>query len=76
MILSAKSMVFVTVQFLCLGILLLTGPKIPTHIGFMILEIISVLIAIWAIFSMRSGKLNVFTELRTGAMLISHGPYL
>ncbi len=72
---SAKSIVLVTIQFLCLGILLMTGPKIATQTGILLLEVFSIILGLWAIFSMRSGKLNVFPEVRTGAILITKGPY-
>ena len=75
MFFSARSFILVTIQFLCLGILLFTGPPVAHHKGFLIIELFSVLLALWAILVMRAGKLNVFPELRTGARLITRGPY-
>ena len=75
MIFSTRSFILVTVQFLCLGFLLSTGPPVAHRIGFMIIELFSIILAMWAILIMRAGKLNVFPELRTGARLITHGPY-
>ena len=75
MIFSARSFILVTIQFLCLGVLFFSGPPVAHHIGSLIIELFSVFLALWAIMVMRAGKLNVFPELRTGARLISRGPY-
>lgn len=75
MVISVRSFVLVTVQFICLGVLFFTGSPFAHHAGFLIMELFSVFLALWAISVMRAGKLNIFPELRTGSRLITSGPY-
>lgn len=76
MAVSLKSVFLVSIQFLCLAALILTGSAIVSATGALVLEIASVVFGIWTVYYVkRIGKLNVFPELRAGARLIYRGPY-
>jgi protein-S-isoprenylcysteine O-methyltransferase Ste14 len=70
-----KSVFLVSVQFISLGIFLLTGPFFARHTFTMILELFSIFIGLWAIGVMSSSKLSIFPDIRSGAGLITAGPY-
>ena len=69
------SRILVLMQFTCLTSIFLTGPVISSKILYFIIEIIGILILIWSVSVMSLSKLNVFPDVRNGAILISHGPY-
>ena len=68
------SAVLVAVQFICLAIFVITGPVIvrSSLIG---AEALSFVIAIWAIYTMRQSRLNVFPDLLDGSSLVTTGLY-
>lgn len=72
---AAASYMLVGVQFFCMGAILLTGPWFARHAGFFTLELSGSLLGLWAIFTMRITKVNVFPEVRTGSRLVTSGPY-
>jgi protein-S-isoprenylcysteine O-methyltransferase Ste14 len=72
---SALSIIFVMVQFVCLGALFLTGPVFPVNGFLMIPALLALLLMLWSIGVMTGSKLNVFPEIRSGANLIRLGPY-
>lgn len=69
------SVILVGIQLFCLIFLILTEPLFNFHSYGLPLELLSVLLALWAIFVMRASKLNVFPEVRKGSILIKKGPY-
>jgi protein-S-isoprenylcysteine O-methyltransferase Ste14 len=69
------SILLVMIQFICLAALFITGPLITLRPLFLIIEIIGILILFWAVSVMRTSKLNVFPDVRKGAIFISRGPY-
>lgn len=72
---SIKSRVLVGVQFACMGAILLSGPWVAGNRWFFALELLGILLLVWAVFTMRSTKINVFPEVRTGSRLVTNGPY-
>jgi len=65
----------VLIQFICLGIIAVTGPLIASGMLNMVLEAAAVLLGLWAIVSMQIGNFNVTHEIKTGGQLVTHGPY-
>jgi len=68
-------MLYVMLQMLCLGLLLLTGPLIPAGRGPALLAMGGVLLGVWAILVMRPSNVSVLPELRPTARLVLRGPY-
>ena len=64
---SVRSYVLVGVQFVCMGAILVSGPWVAGNGWFFTLELSGILLVVWAIFTMRITKVNVFPEVRTGA---------
>lgn len=71
---SIYSSILVVVQMACLLALALSGPVIVQPI-LLPLELASIGLGIYAVWSMRKSRLNVFPDLREGSRLISNGPY-
>ena len=70
-----KSYIFVFVQFVCLGIILFTGPVIPSNYFLSAIELLAGVLAIWAIRTMRIGTFNVTPNIKPGGNLVTNGPY-
>jgi protein-S-isoprenylcysteine O-methyltransferase Ste14 len=69
------SRILVIIQFSCLAALFFTGPLVTSEPIFIFIEILSILILIWSVSIMSLSKLNVFPDVRKGAIFISRGPY-
>jgi protein-S-isoprenylcysteine O-methyltransferase Ste14 len=69
------SVCLVSVQFICLGIYLATGPFIAHTLLTVIFELFSIFIGLWAIHAMSNSRLNIFPDIRPGAVIITTGPY-
>ncbi len=72
---SIASIVLVGMQFACLFLLIISGPLFKFNQYIILLESFSVILALWAIGVMQASKLNVFPDIRQGAILIRKGPY-
>ena len=72
---STKSYLLVGLQFICLGIILLTGPIIVSNEWLLGLECVGILIGLWAVWSMRLRNLHVFPDVQSESVLVTHGPY-
>ena len=72
---SLTSIILVTIQFLCLFFLIYTGTVYNLGNYAFLLELTSILLGSWAVYAMRTSKLNIFPELRPGSSLIRKGPY-
>lgn len=70
-----KSLLFVAIQFACLGLIALTGPLIPSHTILLILELLGLGLGIWAILSMRIGNFNIIPDPLSRTKLVTTGPY-
>lgn len=70
-----KSVILVSVQFSCLFFLLYSGPVFKFNDYTLILELIALLLVLWAIYTMRKSKMNIFPDVRKGSKLIRKGPY-
>jgi protein-S-isoprenylcysteine O-methyltransferase Ste14 len=70
-----KSYTFVLVQFVCLGIFLFSGSLIPSNYLLITIEVFAVVLAIWAVLTMRIGTFNVRPNIKPGSNLVTRGPY-
>jgi len=67
--------VFVLVQFICLGLIAMTGPLIASNPVLLAAELLGILLGLWAVWVMRIGNFNVTPTVKTGATLVEAGPY-
>lgn len=70
-----RSYLFVFIQFLCLGLIALSGPLLPGHPLLMGLVAGGVLLGLWGIATMRLSRLSVLPEVLAHAELVMTGPY-
>ena len=63
----------VTVQFVCLAVLAVTGPLVAGR-GWLWLEAVGIALGVWAVFSMRL-RVNITPTVRRGSSMIDAGPY-
>ncbi len=70
-----RGIIYVTLQMLCLGLLLVTGPLIPANPLAGLLAIGGILLGVWAIVAMRPDNVSVLPELRPTTRLVLRGPY-
>ena len=54
-----KSVVFVAVQFICLGLIFITGPVFPSNDTLLAVELLGLGLGVWAVFAMRIGNFNI-----------------
>ncbi len=65
----------VSLQFICLFLIAVTGPLYPEGPLLKLLYIMGMAIGLWGIFSMNSDTLNVPPNVRPNAELTARGPY-
>jgi protein-S-isoprenylcysteine O-methyltransferase Ste14 len=70
-----KSLLFVFLQFLCLAVISLTGPLLAAPLFLAMMEILGLVIGIWAVFAMRIGFFNIAPEPLSWSVMVSRGPY-
>jgi protein-S-isoprenylcysteine O-methyltransferase Ste14 len=70
-----KSIVFVVLQFLSLGLIGLTGPIIPGSFVLMVIEIVGLGLGIWAVLVMKIGNFNITPDPPQASDLVRTGPY-
>jgi len=66
---------FVFIQFLCLGLIAVTGPLIAENPALLAVESLGIFLGLWAIWVMRIGNFNITPTVMAGARLIETGPY-
>ena len=72
---SRKSIFFVFIQLLTLGLIGLTGPIFANNPYLLIIELIGLGLGFWAVIVMKPGKFNIIPDPRSNSMLIQGGPY-
>ena len=72
---SIRSYVFVGVQFLCLGVILSTGPWIAKTPVLFLLELGGGVLGIWAVMTMKLRHLSALPEIKANSPLQQGGPY-
>ena len=70
-----KSITFVFIQFLCLGMLAVTGPLIPSIPVLLVIYLVGLGLGIWAVLSMRIGNFNIIPNPFAWSKLVTSGPY-
>lgn len=71
----AKSLLFVLIQFVCLGLLVITGPLIPANGPLLFIELLGIGLGIWAVLTMRIGNFNITPDPLRWTRLVTSGPY-
>ena len=69
-----KSLLFVVVQFVCLGLIAITGPLIPSSTLLFVIELAGIGLGIWAVLSMRF-HFNIAPDPLLTSKLVTSGPY-
>ncbi|MDT7044229.1 isoprenylcysteine carboxylmethyltransferase family protein [Candidatus Nitronereus thalassa] len=72
---QVQSYIFVGVQFICLGLLVVTGPWLASIPGLVLLEMSGVVLGLWAVLTMKLRHLSAFPEIKASSSLQSRGPY-
>lgn len=70
-----KSILFVAVQFVCLGLIALSGPLIPSNPALLVLLLLGLGLGVWAILAMRIGNFNIAPDPLARSQLVTSGPY-
>ena len=66
---------YTVLQFLLLSFILFTPPLLPGSYVAIIVLLIAVLIGLWAIYTFRHTRINIFPYLPEDAKLVFSGPY-
>ncbi len=69
------NLVLTIIQYSALSAFLLMTPFIAKNILWQVIEIIGVIIGVWAIFVMQQSKINIAPAPRANAHLVTQGPY-
>ena len=70
-----KSSLYVAIQFICLGLIAITGPLFPSNVTLIVIELSGIGLGIWAILSMRIGNFNIAPDPLKWTELVTSGPY-
>ncbi len=70
-----KSIFFVLVQFLSLGLIGLTGPIVPGSRVLVLIELVGIGLGVWAVLVMKIGKFNITPDPQPKSTLVRRGPY-
>ncbi len=70
-----KSFTFVVAQFLCLGLIAVTGPLFPTNGLLLTVELLGLGLGVWAVLTMGIGNFNVAPDPFRWSRLVTRGPY-
>lgn len=72
---SFQSYLFVIIQLLCLGGIVITGPVLASCTITVGLELLGFALGLWALGTMTVRNLNILPDIRAGSRLVMHGPY-
>ena len=70
-----RSYVYVGIQFVCLALLITTGPWIAASMEFLVLEMLGIFFGFWALLTMKLRNLSVLPEIKPNSFLQTGGPY-
>ena len=70
-----KSLLFVVIQFVCLGLIAISGPIFPANEALLVIELMGLGLGIWAILTIRIGNFNIAPDPLTWSKLVTSGPY-
>jgi protein-S-isoprenylcysteine O-methyltransferase Ste14 len=67
------SLFLLTVQFITIGFLLVTGPLFARRIDFLVVELVGISVGVLAVIELR--RFNLVPEIRKGSTLVTKGLY-
>ena len=70
-----QSYTFVGIQFVCLGLILATGPWLAKTPGLIFLELFGGFLGVWAIWTMKLRNLSALPDIKSHSPLQTGGPY-
>ncbi len=70
-----RSWILVVVQFACLGYYALSGAVVVSTFWLLMMELTGIGIGVWAVATVRVGRVSVFPEPRSDAELVTTGPF-
>jgi len=70
-----KSLTFVAIQFLSLGLIAVSGPLFPSNKYLLMIELLGLGLGIWAILAIRIGNFNIVPDPLPRSQLVTSGPY-
>lgn len=70
-----RSYILVAIQFICLGLLVFSGPLLPPQPALALLAVSGVLLGVWGVLAMGIARVHVLPEPRADAQLVARGPY-
>lgn len=72
---ALKSIILVSLQFICLGILFASGPLLADPVYLLVPELAGLVLGIWAVMAMGWGNLNIAPDPLQWSKLVALGPY-
>lgn len=70
-----KQYLLVAIQFAGIFYFIITGSIYPQNIFIFVLELMSLLIGVWAVFAMKLHTITVLPSVKPGGQLCTSGPY-
>ena len=70
-----KSYILVTIQLVCIVLIVFSGPFFPKNIFALLIGTLGGVVGLWAIAVMRVGHFNITPEIHLYSRLTSKGPY-
>ena len=70
-----KSLTFVAIQFISLGLIAVTGPIFPSREYLLLVAFLGLGLGIWAVYTMRIGNFNIAPDPLARSELVTTGPY-
>ncbi len=69
------NLILTIIQYVGFAIFITISPKIASGYFWQLIELLGIILAIWAIIVMQKSKINIAPQPRKDAVLISDGPY-
>ncbi len=70
-----QSYTFVGVQFVCLGLILATGPWLAKTPGLFLVELLGGILGVWALWTIKLRNLSALPDIKSNSPLQTGGPY-
>jgi protein-S-isoprenylcysteine O-methyltransferase Ste14 len=70
-----QSYTFVCVQFVCLGLIIISGPWVAKIPALFLLEMLGGFLGVWALLTMKLRNLSALPEIKANSPLQTGGPY-